>query len=180
MVWTNTEKRLSIADAIQPGQLRCFTDQELHCSPCMSFMDRYRRTSTSIWVWTFIKHPATTTTSIKWRRRHTQEPLIFLKQKHQPLPSKHQCQCYSTLARSSLEYAFKVWSPAKKKIINQIEVVQLRAACFSSGDYLDELAVLHLIWTPLEVRRNQAFLVIMYRIVYDLVDLPPATYLQQS
>jgi hypothetical protein len=35
-------------------------------------------------------------------------------------------------------------------------------------------------WTPMEVRRNKAFLVIMFRIVYDLVDLPPATYLQQS
>jgi hypothetical protein len=35
-------------------------------------------------------------------------------------------------------------------------------------------------WTPLEVRRNNTRLVMMHRIVYDMADIPPATYIQQS
>jgi bacteriorhodopsin len=35
-------------------------------------------------------------------------------------------------------------------------------------------------WTPLEVRCNNARLVMMYRIVYDLADTSPATNIQQS
>jgi hypothetical protein len=35
-------------------------------------------------------------------------------------------------------------------------------------------------WTPLEVRYNNARLVMMYRILHDLADMPPATYIEQS
>jgi hypothetical protein len=70
----------------------------------------------------------------------TQNPLSFSSRNISRCPANIKAQCYSTLARSSLEYAFIVWSPAKKKGISQIEAVQLRAACFASGDYRDEPA----------------------------------------
>jgi hypothetical protein len=44
-------------------------------------------------------------------------------------------QCYSTFVRSSVEYAFTVWSQAKKESISQIKAVQRWAPRFASGDY---------------------------------------------
>jgi hypothetical protein len=35
-------------------------------------------------------------------------------------------------------------------------------------------------WTLLEVKCNNVRLVMMYRIVYDLAEITPATYIQQS
>jgi hypothetical protein len=39
-------------------------------------------------------------------------------------PSNIKAKYYSTFVRSSLEYTFTVWSPAKKENISQIKVVQ--------------------------------------------------------
>ena len=76
-----------------------------------------------------------------------QQPLILLKQKHQPFLSKHQgttpfqtCKIIPGVRIYSLE-------PSKERRISQIETVQLRAARFTSGDYRDEPAVLQWWWT---------------------------------
>ena len=86
--------------------------------------------------------------------------------------------------KTILEYASTIWSPAKKGRISQIEAVQRRAARFATGDFRRTSSVTAMMqqlnWTPLEVRRNNARVVMMYRIVYDLVDIPPAPYLQQT
>jgi hypothetical protein len=66
-----------------------------------------------------------------------------------------------------------------KALVSQIKAVQRRAARFASGDYRQTSSVTAMIkqlnWTQLKVRFNM-----MYRIVYDLVDIPPATYIHQS
>jgi hypothetical protein len=57
-----------------------------------------------------------------------------------------------------LEYAFTVWSHAKKESISQIKAVQRRAARFASGDYRRTSSVTAMMkqlnWMTLEVRRN--------------------------
>jgi hypothetical protein len=100
-------------------------------------------------------------------------------------PTNIKAQCYSILEmRSSLEYALTDWSQAKNPSINQIKAVQRRVVRFASGNYRQTNTIIVLMkqfdWTPLEVRCNNARLVMMYRIVYDLADIPPATYIQQS
>jgi hypothetical protein len=80
-------------------------------------------------------------------------------------------QYYSTFVRLSLDYTFAVWSPAKKESISQINVVQHWAARFAwwlptnQQWYGDDDKLLN--WTPLEVRRNNARLVMICRIVYN-------------
>ena len=110
--------------------------------------------------------------------------LSFLGRNISRCPTNIKAQCYSTLVRPSLEYASTVWSPAKKGSISQIEAVQRREARFATGDFRRTSSVTammqHLNWTPLEVRRNNARVVMMFRIVYDLVDIPTAPYLQQT
>jgi hypothetical protein len=83
-------------------------------------------------------------------------------------PTNIKAQYYSTFVRSSLENTFTVWSPAKKESISQIKVVQYWAACFAFGDYRRTSRN----WTPLEVRRNNARLFMIYRIIrlYQLND----------
>jgi hypothetical protein len=110
--------------------------------------------------------------------------LSFLGRNISRCPTNIKTQCYSTLVRRSLEYASIVWSPAKKGSISQIEAVQRRAARFAFGDCRRTSSVTAMLqqlnWTPLEIRRNNARLVMMYRIVYELVDIPSAPHLQKS
>ncbi|KAK3092025.1 hypothetical protein FSP39_024520 [Pinctada imbricata] len=116
--------------------------------------------------------------------RKAHNTLSFLGRNISRCPTNIKAQCYSTLVRPSLEYASSVWSPAKKGSINQIEAVQRRAARFATGDYQRTSSVTSMLrqlnWTPLEVRRNNARIVMMYRIVYALVDIPAALHLQQT
>jgi hypothetical protein len=59
-----------------------------------------------------------------------------------------------------------------------------RVVRFASSDYRQTssfMAVMkQLNWTPLEVRCNNSRLIMMYRIVYDLADIPPATYIHRN
>lgn len=99
-------------------------------------------------------------------------------------PPAVKAQTYSTLVRPSLEYASTVWSPAKKESVKKIEAVQRRAARFTTGDYSRTSSVTAMLkqlhWTPLEVRRDNAKLTMMYRIVNNLVDIPPTPYLNKT
>ena len=99
-------------------------------------------------------------------------------------PTNIKAQCYSILVRPSLEYASTVWCQAKKGSIRQIEAVQQMAARFATGDYHRTSCVFAIMQqlnsAPLEVRRNKTRFVMMHRIVYNLVDIPPAPYLQQT
>lgn len=74
LVWTYTEIGRSMANAIQPGQMRCFTDNNknsIAVQVCHSRTGIEERQLRQVSWWTLIKHSAGTTTSRKWRRRQT-------------------------------------------------------------------------------------------------------------
>jgi hypothetical protein len=56
--------------------------------------------------------------------------LAFLGRNVRRCPTTIKAQCYATLVRPTLEYAFSIWSPSKKDSINKVEAVQRRAARF--------------------------------------------------
>ena len=92
-------------------------------------------------------------------------------------PTTIKAQCYTTLVRPTLEYASSIWSrPSKKDSINKVEAVQRRAARFATGDYQRTSSVTAMLqqlqWQTLQSRRAYAQTVMMYRIVYNLVDIP--------
>jgi hypothetical protein len=70
-------------------------------------------------------------------------------------------------------------APAKKDSINKVEAVQRRAARFATGDYQCTSSVTAMLqqlqWQTLQSRRAYAQTVMMYRIVYNLVDIPSNT-----
>ena len=69
------------------------------------------------------------------------------------------------------------WAQPSYGSIGQEKAIQLMAAHFATGDFRRTSGVTtmimmmqHLNWTQLEVRRNNASAVMMYRVVYNLAD----------
>ena len=98
-------------------------------------------------------------------------------------PTIIKAQCYTTLVRPTIEYASSIWSPSKKDSINKVEAVQRRAARFATGDYQRTSSVTAMLqqlqWHKLQSRRAYVKTVMMYRIVYNLVDIPVEHYLNR-
>jgi hypothetical protein len=84
-------------------------------------------------------------------------------------PTIIKAQCYTTLVRSTLEYASNIWSPSKKDSVNNVEAVQRRAARFATGDYQRTNSVTAMLqqlqWQTLQSGRAYAQTVMMYRSV---------------
>jgi hypothetical protein len=88
--------------------------------------------------------------------------------------SPQDAKAYNTYVRPSVEYASSVWSPAADSHINQLEMVQRRAAWFVKNDYKYQSSVnlvksLHR--TTLQKRRDMARVNMLYKIKHDLVDV---------
>ena len=86
---------------------------------------------------------------------------------------------YKALVRPQLEYASCVWDPFTAIAIEQIEMVQRRAARWVVRDYALTSSVTsiieHLGWRFLVLRRSDARLSLMYKIVHQLVAIPTYT-----
>ena len=99
-------------------------------------------------------------------------------------PTTIKAQCYTTLVRPTLEYASSIWRPSKKDSISKVEAVQGRAARFANGDYQRTSSVTAMLqqlqWQTLQSRRAYAQTVMMYRIMYHLVDIPAEHYLNRT
>ena len=102
--------------------------------------------------------------------------------RHAPTSIKE--KAYTSFIRPKLEYSSSIWDPHTQKDINQLEMVQHRAARFvlncphrrtdqqqpSISSKVEELG-----WEPLKDRRRKNRLVMLYRVVNNLVEVP-STY----
>ncbi|KAK3109083.1 hypothetical protein FSP39_022693 [Pinctada imbricata] len=83
---------------------------------------------------------------------------------------------YKTVVRPQLEYATCVWDPYQATHINRIEMVQRRAARWVCHDYSPYSSVTSMLenlgWRSLELRRSDARLSMLYKIVHDKVAIP--------
>ena len=95
-----------------------------------------------------------------------------------PRPVKE--YCYKAYIRPQLEYASTVWTPHTQRNINQLEMVQRRAARYVYRDfspYSSPTTMLQQLgWETLEMRRQKAQLIMMYRIKNQLIDIPASLY----
>ena len=101
--------------------------------------------------------------------------------------TKHKCirqTAYQTLVRPQVGYASLVWSPYTDKNINKIQVVQRMAARWVSHDYCSYSSVTQMIntlgWRSLEQRRADARLIMFYKIVHGLVEIPLPSYIHRQ
>ena len=106
--------------------------------------------------------------------------LAFLRRNLASCPPDIKAQSYQTLVRPILEYASTVWDPHTTTNINLIEAVQRRAARFVKGDYKTTSSTSKMIreldWHTLQDRHFNAKLVMVYRIVNHLIDIPSSFF----
>ncbi len=90
-------------------------------------------------------------------------------------PCKIKVNCYTTFVHPSLEYASSVWSPHTQKNIKKQEFVQRRSARYVMNDFRSHSSVTammqHLELQTPEARRQMAWLMMLYSIIHDLVDI---------
>ena len=88
---------------------------------------------------------------------------------------------YITLVCPHLEYCASIWSPHTDKYNYKLEMVQRRAARYCTNRYHNTSSVTDMLqdlnWETLESRRTKLQLVVMYKIINDLVDIPCDAYL---
>jgi hypothetical protein len=94
-------------------------------------------------------------------------------------PSTLKERAYTTMVRPKLEYSSPVWDPCRQKHVNKLEMVQRRAARFVANkphrrhDTTSVTDLVHqLKWQPLQQRRTNSRVTMMYRITQNMVDVP--------
>ena len=86
---------------------------------------------------------------------------------------------YKTLVRPLVEYSSSVWSPYTKSNVDKLEIIQRRAARWTSNNYSTYASVTEMLqsldWRSLEQRRSDSRLCLFYKIIYGLIaiDMPP-------
>ena len=103
----------------------------------------------------------------------------FLSRNISSCPSNIKARCYTTLVRPIMEYACVIWDPVTQRNIRDLEMVQRRAARFVIGDYRTTSSVTQMLeqlqWQTLQ-ERKRAKVIMLYRVVHQLVEVP-STYL---
>ena len=93
--------------------------------------------------------------------------LNFLRRNLRTCSAKSKEQAYKALVRPIVEYSATVWDPHVAKNIQQVEMVQRRAARWVLGRYdrLDSVTDMlsSLKWRSLELRRSDARLCMLYK-----------------
>ena len=91
-------------------------------------------------------------------------------------PEKHKQTVYFYLIRSFMEYGATVWDPYQTYNSDKVERVQRRAARFVKGRYSRYSSVSDMLdvlgWTPLSRRRQEDRLIVFYKTINGLVQVP--------
>ena len=110
--------------------------------------------------------------------------LGFLHRNLRQASEETKAQAYFTMVRSNLDYCSTIWSPYQRDQKHQIEMVQRRSARFVTNRYRNTSSVNnmldHLGWESHETRRSKLQLIVLYKIVHGLIDIPPTDYLTQT
>ena len=110
--------------------------------------------------------------------------LAFIRRNLHSRPINIKTTAHKTLVRPLLEYSSSVWDPHTQTLINQIEMVQRRAAHFCLNDYTSREAgcvsemLNKLQLHQLKTRRTNRRLTIVHKAIYGHLSLPINNLLQ--
>ena len=132
----------------------------------------------------------TTDTKLSWGHhtnimtKKANNTTAFLRRNLSSCPRNIRATCYKSLVRPQIEYASTVWDHSNKTHIKAVEAVQRRAARFITGNYRQESSVTSMLQDlqleSLQERRFKARATLMYRVVYNVMDLSPEPLLPTS
>ena len=104
----------------------------------------------------------------------------FLQRNLHGCPLQIKSNCYKALVKPILEYASIIWAPHIQKDIRVLEKVQRNAAHFVHNNYSHCASVSEMLrclnWPTLAQGRNEQKLIMMFKIVYHLVDIQASSY----
>ena len=133
-------------------------------------------------LWNIEKQLISLSNDLEWSKHiatktnKANSKLSFLRRNLQGCPEKLKQTAYFSLIHSSMEYGATVSDPYQKYNSDKVERVQRRAARFiksrysrysSVSDMLDALG-----WKPLSQRRQEARLILFYKIINGLAHVP--------
>ena len=102
--------------------------------------------------------------------------LSFLRRNLKGCPEKLKQTAYFSLIHSFTEYGATVWDPYQKYNSDKVKRVQRRAARFVKRRYSRYSSVSDMLnvlgWTPLSQRRQKARLILFYKIINGLAQVP--------
>ncbi len=91
---------------------------------------------------------------------------------------------YTSLVRPLLEYSNSVWDPHQKELIQKLEMIQKRAARFTTNTYDKTTSITQLVkdlnWDTLQHRRTANRLTILHKARQGLLALPIENLLQPN
>ena len=100
-----------------------------------------------------------------------------------PCPEDVKKQAYLALVRPHFEYTSSAWDPHLQKHIQQIEMVQRRAARFIKSNYsrdpgtVTTLLLEQLELPPLSTRRKIACITLLHKAIHEKVAIPIPSYI---
>jgi hypothetical protein len=108
--------------------------------------------------------------------------LGFIRRNLYSCPKSIKQTAYMALVRPLLEYSNSVWDPHQKELINKLEMIQKRAARFTTKTYDKTTSITQLIkdleWDTLQNRRTANRLCILHKARQCLLALPVEKLLQ--
>ena len=112
-------------------------------------------------------------------RKKANSVLGFVKRNLNNCSQETKSLAYKALIRPHVEYCSAVWNPFSANSI--YKMVQRRAARYATNRYHNTSSVTSMLadlnWDTLESRRSKAQLVMFYKVIQDLVDIPASDYL---
>ena len=110
--------------------------------------------------------------------------LGFLRRNLRSCKEDTKANAYFTMVRSNMEYCSAVWNPHNKDQVHNVEMIQIRAARFTTNRYRNTSSVSSMLdhpqWELLESRRSKTQLTTFYKVVYDLLNIPSSACLTPS
>jgi len=110
--------------------------------------------------------------------------LAFICRNFRSYQRKIKTDLYLTYVKLILDYSVSVWAPHTNRAINQLDSIQWHGTHFVMSDYRRTSSVssmlLSLHWYNTETQHKEAHLIMFYKIIHGIVNVPLPAYIHQS
>ena len=139
--------------------------------------DTLQEVDSAKYLWITISKNLEWSTHVSCTAAKAERTLGFLKRNLKHCPENLKRTAYISLVRPTLEYGSSVWDPHLERDKASLERVQRKAARFIKNDHRNTSSVSKMLQNlglpPLEERRKDQRLTLIYKITHNLVEVDP-------